>query len=91
MSNIHHGSEHIGSPNRNRELGNRPRSGWWQRKTGRFGRKIKRLPPMRIIGPPKEKSPEAVVMTSDQYKYSLGRKGTAQTVFGSANVKTKLS
>jgi len=35
----------IGSPNRNRWLGNRPRSGLWKRKTGRAGRKIKKLPP----------------------------------------------
>lgn len=49
ISNENHFKEHIGSPNRNRELGNRPRSGLWQRKTGRFGRKIKPPPPLKII------------------------------------------
>lgn len=52
VSNINHNKEHIGTPQRNRELGNRPRSGLWQRKTGRHGRKIKRPPPMRIIDTP---------------------------------------
>lgn len=32
-----------------RELGNRPRSGLWQRKTGRCGRKIYKMPPMAAI------------------------------------------
>jgi len=35
----------IGSPNRMRWLGMRPRSGLFQKKTGRFGRKIKKMPP----------------------------------------------
>ncbi|KAL7018641.1 hypothetical protein ACKWTF_010842 [Chironomus riparius] len=54
LSNIDHSKTPIGSPNRNRELGNRPRSGLWQRKSGRHGRKIKRPPPMLLQGPPKE-------------------------------------
>lgn len=59
MSNIDHHKIHIGSATRNRELGNRPRSGLWQRKDGRHGRKIRRLPPMRIItGPPQQKPAE---------------------------------
>ncbi|OAD62701.1 39S ribosomal protein L2, mitochondrial [Eufriesea mexicana] len=41
LSNIEHGSTPIGSAQKNRELGNRPRSGLWQRKTGRSGRKLK--------------------------------------------------
>lgn len=45
---------HIGSAPRLRELGYRPRSGWWQRKTGRFGRKIKPTPPMKILQPKQE-------------------------------------
>lgn len=49
LSNIDHGKTHIGSPQRLRELGYRPRSGWWQRKSGRHGRKIKRLPPMQLM------------------------------------------
>merc|ERR1712210_434106 len=35
----------IGSPNRKRWLGMSPRSGLWQRKDGRKGRKIKKPPP----------------------------------------------
>ncbi|XP_015173244.1 PREDICTED: 39S ribosomal protein L2, mitochondrial [Polistes dominula] len=46
LSNILHGSTPIGSAQKNRELGNRPSSGLWQRKTGRFGRKIK--PPKKV-------------------------------------------
>jgi len=49
LSNIMHDSIPLGSPQKNRELGNRPRSGLWQRKTGRFGRKIKPPPPVRKI------------------------------------------
>ncbi|XP_008548230.2 39S ribosomal protein L2, mitochondrial [Microplitis demolitor] len=45
LSNIDHGSTPIGSAQRNRELGNRPRSGLWHRKDGRHGRKIRRIPP----------------------------------------------
>lgn len=51
LSNIPHGSTHIGSAQRNRELGNRPRSGLWQRKDGRHGRKIRPLPPVRRFTP----------------------------------------
>ncbi|XP_076631091.1 mitochondrial ribosomal protein L2 [Colletes latitarsis] len=47
LSNVMHGSTPIGSAQKNRELGNRPRSGLWQRKTGKHGRKIKPLPPVR--------------------------------------------
>jgi large subunit ribosomal protein L2 len=49
LSNIEHGKTHIGSPQKLRELGFRPRSGLWQRKSGRHGRKIKPLPPMRLM------------------------------------------
>lgn len=49
LSNIEHGSTPIGSAQRNRELGNRPRSGLWHRKEGRHGRKIKPPPPVKKI------------------------------------------
>jgi large subunit ribosomal protein L2 len=49
LSNIDHGKTHIGSPQKLRELGYRPRSGLWQRKSGRHGRKIRALPPMRLM------------------------------------------
>lgn len=59
LSNIEHGKTHIGSPQKLRELGYRPRSGLWQRKSGRHGRKIKPLPPMSLMeaGPAPPKPP----------------------------------
>lgn len=64
LSNTEHSSIPIGSAQKNRELGNRPRSGLWQRKTGRFGRKIKPPPKTKRFndsdGPPK--SPEVLVL-----------------------------
>uniref|UniRef100_A0A1B0DI44 Uncharacterized protein n=1 Tax=Phlebotomus papatasi TaxID=29031 RepID=A0A1B0DI44_PHLPP len=48
VSNVNHNKEHVGSAQRKRELGYRPRSGLWKRKDGRHGRKIRRLPPMKI-------------------------------------------
>uniref|UniRef100_A0A1A9WE09 Uncharacterized protein n=1 Tax=Glossina brevipalpis TaxID=37001 RepID=A0A1A9WE09_9MUSC len=63
VSNINHNKEHIGSAQRSRELGNRPRSGLWQRKDGRFGRKIRRLPPMAIVAPPPRKPLEVIKLT----------------------------
>ncbi|XP_050420796.1 39S ribosomal protein L2, mitochondrial [Adelges cooleyi] len=63
LSNENHFKEHIGSPNRNRELGNRPRSGLWQRKTGRFGRKIKPLPPIKIINEVTQKKPQKLELS----------------------------
>lgn len=67
VSNIGHQDVKLGSHQKNRELGNRPRSGLWQRKTGRFGRKIKPLPPMRIVSklpPPKN---EMLILTMDPH------------------------
>jgi large subunit ribosomal protein L2 len=58
-----HSKTPIGSPQRLRELGYRPRSGWWQRKTGRHGRKIRRLPPVHILEEPSAKPPEPIVLT----------------------------
>lgn len=67
VSNIGHQDEHIGSHQKNRELGNRPRSGLWQRKTGRFGRKIRPLPPMKYMKPPPAVKPEKLVLTMDPH------------------------
>ncbi|CAB4062775.1 RP-L2 [Lepeophtheirus salmonis] len=39
----------IRSPNRMRWMGNRPRSGLWQRKKGIHGRKIRAPPPVKVI------------------------------------------
>ncbi|CAO1425657.1 unnamed protein product [Diamesa hyperborea] len=63
VSNIDHGKTPIGSAQKNRELGNRPRSGWWQRKTGKHGRKIKRLPPMRFVQSPQAPKDSPVEFT----------------------------
>uniref|UniRef100_T1GR58 Uncharacterized protein n=1 Tax=Megaselia scalaris TaxID=36166 RepID=T1GR58_MEGSC len=53
VSNIEHDKTPVGSAQKMRELGNRPRSGLWKRKEGRHGRKIRKLPPMSNITPPK--------------------------------------
>uniref|UniRef100_A0A182T0J4 Uncharacterized protein n=1 Tax=Anopheles maculatus TaxID=74869 RepID=A0A182T0J4_9DIPT len=63
VSNVAHSKTPIGSAQKNRELGNRPRSGLWQRKDGRHGRKVRRLPPMRVISPPAAKPAEPLKMT----------------------------
>ena len=63
LSNIDHGRTHIGTPQKLRELGYRPRSGLWHRKTGRHGRKIKRLPPMKLMDQPKAKPEEPLKFT----------------------------
>ncbi|XP_013183664.1 large ribosomal subunit protein uL2m [Amyelois transitella] len=49
LSNVDHGDTPIGSPQRNRWLGNRPRSGLWKRKDGRHGRKIRPPKPVKEI------------------------------------------
>lgn len=59
LSNVEHGNTPIGSPQRNRWLGNRPRSGLWKRKDGRHGRKIKPPKPVKqILHPSKFPLPE---------------------------------
>lgn len=63
VSNIAHAKTPIGSAQKNRELGNRPRSGLWQRKDGHHGRKVRRLPPMRVIPPPSEKAAQPLKLT----------------------------
>ncbi|XP_066994563.2 large ribosomal subunit protein uL2m [Anabrus simplex] len=60
LSNVQHNKIPIGSATRNRELGNRPRSGLWHRKDGRHGRKIKPLPPIRVIDKPPPPKPSIV-------------------------------
>nr|SVE75999.1 EOG090X0COM [Daphnia hispanica] len=49
VGNEEHNTKHIGSAQRLRWLGFRPRSGLWHRKDGRFGRKIRPLPPLKIV------------------------------------------
>lgn len=48
-------------------IGNRPRSGLWQRKTGRFGRKIKPIPPMRYMSGLPPPPPEKLVLSMDPH------------------------
>lgn len=62
LSHVEHRDTPIGSAQANRWLGNRPRSGLWQRKTGRSGRKIRHPPPTRVIEA-KEKDKETIVFT----------------------------
>ncbi|EZA55578.1 hypothetical protein DMN91_009325 [Ooceraea biroi] len=64
LSNVEHDSTPLGSPQKNRELGNRPRSGLWQRKTGRFGRKIRPPPRVKRIGDAKPPEPTVVTFNS---------------------------
>lgn len=67
LSNIEHSSTPIGSAQKNRELGNRPRSGLWQRKTGRHGRKIRRPPPTKTIVAPNAEKIDEIILSSDRY------------------------
>ncbi|KAM3965633.1 mitochondrial ribosomal protein L2 [Aphomia sociella] len=60
LSNVDHGSTPIGSPQRNRWLGNRPRSGLWKRKDGRHGRKIKPPKPVKFITQPSKQPHPAI-------------------------------
>ncbi|XP_043196662.1 39S ribosomal protein L2, mitochondrial-like isoform X1 [Amphibalanus amphitrite] len=53
----------IGSAQRLRWLGYRPRSGLWQRKTGRFGRKLRRPPPVREFSVPPAPPPEVLTLS----------------------------
>ncbi|XP_012228111.1 large ribosomal subunit protein uL2m [Linepithema humile] len=64
LSNVEHDSTPIGSAQKNRELGNRPRSGLWQRKTGRFGRKIKPPPRVQLKGVNAPPAPVKIVLNS---------------------------
>ncbi|XP_022218185.1 39S ribosomal protein L2, mitochondrial [Drosophila obscura] len=63
LSNPEHNKEHVGSAQRMREMGNRPRSGLWKRKEGKHGRKIRRLPPMTTIAPPPTPKQKAIQLT----------------------------
>ncbi|KAJ8910353.1 hypothetical protein NQ315_004969 [Exocentrus adspersus] len=66
ISNVEHSSTPIGSAQRNRELGNRPRSGLWQRKKGIHGRKIRRPPPVQTIARKDKGNTEIVTFSCDR-------------------------
>ncbi|CAH0399430.1 unnamed protein product [Chilo suppressalis] len=63
LSNVDHGDTPIGSPQRNRWLGNRPRSGLWHRKDGRHGRKIRPPKPVKEIVFPNKSKVSVIQMT----------------------------
>lgn len=67
LSNPEHSSTPIGSAQKNRELGNRPRSGWWQRKSGKHGRKIRKPPPVKTIKRNTDKRPEILQLTLSNF------------------------
>ncbi|KAJ8962138.1 hypothetical protein NQ318_018095 [Aromia moschata] len=66
LSNVEHSSTPIGSAQKNRELGNRPRSGLWQRKKGIHGRKLRKPPPLRTIKALEKDNTETIVLTCDR-------------------------
>nr|XP_033340417.1 39S ribosomal protein L2, mitochondrial [Megalopta genalis] len=70
LSNIQHGSTPVGSAQKMRELGNRPRSGLKQKKTGKFGRKIRKLPPTRKIDPSQSNVMKEVIELNHNKLYS---------------------
>lgn len=63
LSNVDHADTPIGSAQANRWLGNRPRSGLWQRKTGRLGRKVRLPPPTEKIEAKQKDDEEMIVFT----------------------------
>ncbi|XP_022207568.2 39S ribosomal protein L2, mitochondrial [Nilaparvata lugens] len=65
VSNIEHGKTPLGTPQANRELGIRPCSGLFQKKDGRFGRKIKPPKPAKIIS--MEKVPRLETLSLTMY------------------------
>ncbi|XP_064122443.1 large ribosomal subunit protein uL2m-like [Macrobrachium nipponense] len=72
ISNIDHGKQPIGSAQRNRWLGNRPRSGLWQRKDGHQGRKLKAPPPVQIYAKPKAEIPTlTLTLTGERHPKRL--------------------
>lgn len=67
----------IGSAQRARWLGKRPRSGLWQRKDGYQGRKIRPLPPIKKYGPETKKVPVI--------NLTIGGEGPPQPIIPSTN------
>jgi large subunit ribosomal protein L2 len=63
ISNPEHSSTPIGSAQRNRWLGNRPRSGLWQRKSGIHGRKIRAPKPVMDVKNVRQKPAEPIAYT----------------------------
>lgn len=62
VSNVGHGDKHIGSANRLRWLGKRPRSGLWHRKDGYCGRKIHPPKTIKDLLQPRIKEPDVYTL-----------------------------
>lgn len=69
LSNIEHDSTPVGSAQKNRELGNRPKSGLWHRKTGKHGRKIRPPPPVKTIDSQPSSKYETYFLKSSKYDH----------------------
>lgn len=67
LSNVEHSRTPIGSAQKLRELGYRPRSGLWQRKSGKHGRKIRKPPPMKLQEAPKEHEEPPMLLTLREF------------------------
>lgn len=86
LSNVLHGETHIGSVQRNRELGNRPATGLWHRKTGKDGRKIKPPRPVQKIAPKGEKGYYEMRLNMSEYPPPKGKEvGQYTCVNGGGN------
>lgn len=71
LSNPQHQNIPIGSPNESRRRGRRMRSGLFQKKDGRFGRKIKPPPPVFVIKPDEKPEFEYMRLTLDHVKITF--------------------
>lgn len=63
VSNVDHNKIKLGTPQMNRYLGNRPRSGLWHRKDGYCGRKIRPMKPVRVYDTPAKPEPPVYKLT----------------------------
>ncbi|KAI0982920.1 hypothetical protein GJ496_003779 [Pomphorhynchus laevis] len=70
VGNIDHHKEQLGSANALRRSGYRPRSGWEQKKTGRFGRKLRRMKPPLVLTKDmfEDNSPKVIKYTWDDFE-----------------------
>ena len=62
----------VGSPNRLRWRGIKPRSGLWHRKTGYMGRKIRALPPVEEVNEPQQPKNKTILLHLDS-EGNMGR------------------
>lgn len=66
LSNAEHGSTPIGSAQKLRELGYRPRSGLYRKKTGRFGPKLAKRNNLLTFSKTTEKNTEKLVLNNSE-------------------------